>query len=190
MDFLEREIESKGKVLPGNVLKVGSFLNHKIYVNLMTRIGKEIYAHFKDKGVNKILTVEASGIAFALAAAQNFNCNMVFAKKTAAANADGEAYFAECYSYTRQKNNILALPKEYLSSADNVLIVDDFLAHGNATTALRQIVEQAGAKMVGVAIAIEKGFQGGGDEMRNAGIDLLSLAIVDKMEDGKIMFRK
>jgi xanthine phosphoribosyltransferase len=190
MEFLEREIKLKGKVLPGNVLKVGSFLNHQIDVNLMTRIGKEIYTHFKDKGVTKVLTVEASGIAFALAAAQNFGCNMVFAKKSASANADGEVYSAECYSYTRQKSNMLILPKEYLTASDNVLIIDDFLAHGNATNALREIVDQAGANLVGVAIGIEKGFQGGGDEMRKNGIDLLSLAIVDKMENGEIVFRK
>ena len=190
MEFLEREIEKKGQVLPGNVLKVGSFLNHQIDVSVMDKFAKQIYKHYKNKKVNKILTVEASGIAFAYAVARYFKCNMVFAKKSTASNADGNLLTAECVSYTRGVTNNLILPKDYLPSTDNVLIVDDFLAHGNATTALRKIVEDAGANLVGVAIGVEKGFQGGGDKMRKEGIDLLSGAIVDSMEDGKIVFRK
>lgn len=189
MKFLEQEIEKKGKVLSGDVLKVGSFLNHQIETSLINKIGKEIYRHFKGKGVNKILTVEASGIAFAIVTAQRFKCNMVFAKKSASSNANGECYTAECYSFTRQKSNTLTLPKEYLGKDDKVLIIDDFLAHGNATNALREIVKESGATLVGVAIAVEKGFQGGGDQMRKEGIDLLSLAVVDKMEEGNITFR-
>ncbi len=190
MELLEREILNKGKVLGGGVLKVGSFLNQNIDVKLLMEMGKEVKDHFKDKKVTKILTVEASGIAFAVAVANAFGVDMVFAKKTKALNADGELYTAECYSYTRKVSNILALPKEYLNSDDEVLIVDDFLAHGNATVALMDIVSQAGAKVTGVAIEIEKGFQGGGDKLRDSGVDLLSLAIVDEMEEGKITFRK
>lgn len=190
MELLEREILKKGKVLGDGVLKVGSFLNQNIDVKLLMEMGKEVKDHFKDKKVTKILTVEASGIAFAVAVANAFGVDMVFAKKTKAQNSDGELYTAECYSYTRKVSNILALPKEYLNSEDEVLIVDDFLAHGNATVALMDIAKQAGAKVAGVAIEIEKGFQGGGDKLRESGVDLLSLAIVDEMEEGKISFRK
>lgn len=190
MKLLEEKILEKGKVLSGGVLKVGSFLNQNIDVKLLMEMGKEVKNHFEDKKVTKVLTVEASGIAFAVAVANAFGVDMVFAKKTKALNADGELYTAECYSYTRKVSNILALPKEYLNSDDEVLIVDDFLAHGNATVALMDIVSQAGAKVTGVAIEIEKGFQGGGDKLRDSGVDLLSLAIVDEMEEGKIVFRK
>lgn len=190
MKLLERQIKSNGVVLDGGVLKVGSFFNHQIDVNLMSKMGKEIAKHFKDKGVTKILTVEASGIAFALATAINLKCNMVFAKKTQASNVTGEMYSAEAISYTRGTVNQLAVPKDYISKDDKVLIVDDFLARGGASNALYEIVKAAGATLVGVAIGIEKGFQGGGDKMREQGIDVFSLAIVDKMSPKKIKFRK
>lgn len=190
MKLLEEKILQKGKVLPGGVLKVGSFLNQNIDVKLLMEMGKEVKNHFNDKKITKVLTVEASGIAFAVAVANAIGVDIVFAKKTKAQNSDGELYTAECYSYTRKVSNILALPKDYLTADDKVLIVDDFMAHGKATDALIEIVNQAGAKLVGVAIEVEKGFQGGGDKLREKGIDLLSLAIVDQMEEGKLTFRK
>ncbi len=190
MELLEKEIEKRGKVLPGNILKVGSFLNQQMDAGFVTKLAKEIYNHFKDKKVNKILTVEASGIAFAILVAKEFDCQMVFAKKSQALNADGSLYQATCESFTRKTVNNITLPKEYLTNEDNVLIVDDFLAVGNAVNALMEIVGQAKANLVGVTTIVEKGFQKGGDKLREEGIDLLSLAIVDKMEDGKITFRK
>ena len=190
MEMLERAIIEKGKVLEGGVLKVGAFLNNQIDVKLISAMGKDIYERFKGCGVNKILTVEASGIAIACFAAQFFNCNAVFAKKSKTVNVDGETYSADCFSFTHKNLNKLIVPKEYLSETDNVLIVDDFLAHGEAVNALIDIVGQAGAKLTGVVIAIEKGFQGGGDALRNKGVNLYSLAVIDSMENGKIVFRK
>ena len=190
MEILERAIVEKGKVLDGNVLKVGSFLNNRIDVNLISAIGKDIYEKFKDCGITKILTVEASGIAIAVIASQFFNCDALFAKKSKTANVDGELYSAKCFSYTHKNENTLIVPKEYLDKNDTVLIVDDFLAHGEAVNALINIVGQAGATLAGVAIAIEKGFQGGGDELRKKGINLYSLAIIDSMESGQVVFRK
>lgn len=190
MELLQKAIIEKGKVLPGNVLKVGAFLNNQIDVKLLAEMGKEIHSHFNGCEVTKILTVEASGIGLACITAQFFNCNVVFAKKTKTANVDGGLYSAECFSYTHKKSNVLIVPEEFLTKDDNVLIIDDFLAHGEAVNALMKIVDQSGAKLSGVAIAIEKGFQKAGDEFRAKGINLCSLAIVDEMtEDGKIIFR-
>lgn len=190
MELLERSIKQKGKVLSGNVLKVGSFLNNQIDVGLMVEMGKDIHAHFSNCGVNKILTIEASGIGLACITAQFFDCNVVFAKKSKTANVDGETYSAECYSFTHKTTNNLLVPKEFLGKGDNVLIVDDFLANGAAVNACMDIINQAGATLKGVAIAIEKGFQGAGDKFRADGIDLYSLAIIDSMNDGEIVFRK
>lgn len=190
MELLEREIEKYGQVLPGDILKVGSFLNQQINVALNLEMGKEIYKHYYNKGVNKVLTVEASGIALALSAAQAFKCNMAFAKKSKTSNVSGETYSANCHSYTHNNDNVLTLPKDYLGKNDKVLIVDDFLATGNAFYALKSIAEQSGAEIIGFAAAIEKGFQDGGDALRKEGYDVFSLAIIDSMEDGKIVFRK
>ncbi len=190
MELLERAILEKGKVLDGGILKVGAFLNNQIDVNLISAMGKDIYEKFKDCGVTKILTVEASGIAIAVITAQFFNCNTLFAKKSKTANVDGELYSAKCFSFTHKNENNLIVPKEYLTADDTVLIVDDFLAHGEAVNALTDIVKQSGAKLAGVAIAIEKGFQGGGDEIRARGINVYSLAIIDSMENGQVVFRK
>lgn len=192
MLLLEQEIAKRGKVLEGNVLKVGDFVNHQMDAPLLSVMADEISGHFKEFGVNKVLTVEASGIALSMLVAERFGCKMVFAKKSKALNADGETYSAQCRSYTRPDNNLIILPKPYLTDADRVLIVDDFLALGNATDALREIVNQAGATLCGIAVAVEKGFQGGGDKIRADGIELLSLAIVDEMDavSGKIVFRK
>ena len=190
MELLERAIEEYGQVLPGNVFKVGSFLNQQINVKLNAAMGEEIHNHYIDKGVTKVLTVEASGIALAIAAAQAFKCDMVFVKKAKTSNVSGETYSANCHSYTHNTDNLLTLPKEYLNKNDKVLIVDDFLANGNAFTALKSIVAQAGAEIVGFSAAIEKGFQGGGDALRKEGYDVFSLAIIDAMENGKIVFRR
>ncbi len=190
MELLERAIIEKGEVLPGNVLKVGAFLNNQIDVKFLHELGKEIYEHFKDKGVNKILTVEASGIAMACLTALHFDCNVVFAKKNKTANVKGDVYSAECYSYTHNKTNTLIVPKEYLGESDKVLIIDDFLANGGAMNALIELVSQSGAKVIGLSAFIEKGFQKGGDDLRKQGYDLFSLAIIDEMKDGKIVFRK
>lgn len=190
MELLERAIMEKGKVLSGGILKVGAFLNNQIDINLVSAMGKDIYEKFKDCGVTKILTVEASGIAIAVITAQFFNCNAVFAKKSKTANVDGELFTAKCFSFTHKDENTLIVPKEYLDKNDTVLIIDDFLAHGEAVNALTEIVEQAGAKLAGVSIAIEKGFQGGGDELRRKGVNLYSLAVIDSMENGQVVFRK
>ena len=190
MELLQKAIIEKGKVLPGNVLKVGAFLNNQIDVKLLAEMGKEIRSHFRDCEVTKILTVEASGIGLACITAQFFDCNVVFAKKTKTANVDGGLYSAYCFSYTHKKSNVLIVPEEFLTKDDKVLIIDDFLAHGEAVNALMKIVDQAGASLIGVAIAIEKGFQKAGDEFRAKGINLCSLAIVDEMtENGKITIR-
>ena len=190
MELLERAILEKGKVLPGGVLKVGCFLNNQLDVRLLSEMAKDVYSYFKDKGVNKILTVEASGIALAVLVAEQFGCNAVFAKKSKTNNVEGELLSAECYSYTHKVMNNLIVPKEFLGKGDKVLLIDDFLANGQALFALKEITEKSGAELVGASTAIEKGFQGGGDKLREIGVDLYSLAIIDQMENGKIVFRK
>lgn len=189
MELLEKAILERGKVLPGNVLKVGCFLNNQLDVSLLAQMAKDIYEHFKGKGVNKVLTVEASGIALAVLVAEKFNCNAVFAKKSKTNNVDGELLSAECYSYTHKVMNNLIVPKEFLGKGDKVLLIDDFLANGQALFALKEITKKSGAELVGASTAIEKGFQGGGDKLREMGVDLYSLAIIDEMENGKIVFR-
>lgn len=190
MELLERAILEKGKVLPGDVLKVGSFLNNQVDVKFLYELGKEVYKHYIDKGVNKILTVEASGIAMACLTALQFGCNVVFAKKSKSSNVSGDVFSAECYSYTHNKTNTLIVPKEYLSKGDRVLIIDDFLANGGAMNALIELVNAAGAEVVGLSAFIEKGFQKGGDKLREQGYDVFSLAIIEEMREGEIVFRK
>ena len=189
MELLKNAILNKGKILPGNVLSVGSFLNCQIDISLYREMGKEIYNHFSNCAVNKILTVESSGIGLACITAQFFNCPVVFAKKSKTVNVNGNVYSSGCYSYTHKKLNNLIIPSEFLTKDDNVLIIDDFLAMGEAVNSTINLINQAGAKLKGVAIAIEKGFQGGGDKLRSQGIDLLSLAIIDKMDQNGIVFR-
>ena len=189
MELLERKIIKDGKVLSGNVLKVGSFLNQQIDVKLTSAMADEVFNHFKDKGVTKILTVEASGIALAYAVASKFNVNVVYAKKQGASNVNGDVYSATCFSYTHNKSNVLVVPKDYISKDDKILIIDDFMANGQAALALMDIILGAGATLVGISCAIEKGFQGGGDGLREKGIDVFSLAIVDKMDEDGIVFR-
>lgn len=190
MRLLEDRIKLDGKVLRGNVLKVDSFLNNQIDVELLVELGKEIYSRFKDCGVNKIVTIEASGIALASITAQFFHCKMIFAKKSKTSNMSNDVYVSSAYSFTHNVTNNVVVSKEYLGEKDNVLLIDDFLANGEALNALIDIVNQAGATLKGIAVAVEKGFQGGGDKLRAKGIDLLSLAIVDKMDENGIVFRQ
>lgn len=190
MKSLEEKITKEGQVLPGNVLKVGSFLNQRVDAVFLKEMAKETCRLFEKEGVTLVLTVEASGIAFATAVAMEMNVPMVFAKKHPSANVSGEQYAAAVYSYTHKKTYNVAVTKDYISSNDKVLITDDFLAGGNALKGLISIAEQAGAKVVGCCAEIEKGFQGGGDELRAAGYKVESLAIVDSMDENGIVFRK
>ncbi len=190
MKLLEERILRDGKVYPGEVLKVGGFLNHLIDDGLLEEIGKDIYAHFRDKNVNKLITIEASGIAIACYAARHFHAPVLFAKKSKTANISSDCYTTEVVSYTHGGKSTVFVEKEYLRAGDRVLIIDDFLAHGEAMRGLIELVGQAGAELVGCAAAIEKGFQGGGDALRAKGVDLYSLAVIDSMADGKIVFRE
>lgn len=192
MNCLEARIVKDGVVKEGNVLKVDSFLNHQMDISLMNEIGKEFYQRFKDKPINKVLTIEASGIAIAYAVAQQFNVPLVFAKKSKSINIAGDTYVAEVESFTHKNRNTVLVSKQFLSSEDRVLIVDDFLANGCALQGLISIVDQAGGTVEGIAIAIEKGFQVGGQIIRNLGYHLESLAIVESMnhETGEIVFRQ
>lgn len=183
MNFLEERIVKDGVVKPGNVLKVDSFLNHQMDIELIDQIGKEFYRRFKDKKITKVLTIEASGIAIACAVARCFKVPMVFAKKTKSINIDGETYVAEVESFTHQTKNHVIVSKKFLSAQDHVLIIDDFLANGCALQGLISITESAGATVEGLGIVIEKGFQIGGRVIRNLGYHLESLAIVESMDD-------
>ena len=190
MQALEEKIRLEGSVLPGNILKVGSFLNQQIDAAFMLEMGKEAARLFQDAGVTRVLTVEASGIAYALAVAAALGVPMVFAKKHNTANVGAETFSATVYSYTHKTEYRIVVSREYLSENDRVLLADDFLAVGNAMNGLIEIVGQAGAKLVGCTSAIEKGFQHGGDALREKGIRVESLAVVDSMgENGEIVFR-
>ncbi len=192
MNFLEKRIVKDGIIKEGNVLKVDSFLNHQMDVELLDEIGKEFHRRFADKKITKVLTIEASGIAIAYAAASYFKVPMVFAKKAKSINIDGDMYTAEVESFTHKNKNQVIVSKKFLSSEDRVLIVDDFLANGCALQGLISITEAAGATVEGIGIAIEKGFQFGGRSIRNLGYQLESLAIVDSMdaESQTIVFRE
>lgn len=182
MNFLEERILKDGIVKPGNVLKVDSFLNHQMDIALLDDMGKEFYLRFADKPVTKILTIEASGIAIACAAARYFHVPVVFAKKSKSINIDGDMYTAEVESFTHKNKNQVIVSKKFLSENDRLLIVDDFLANGCALQGLISISESAGATVEGIGIVIEKGFQFGGRSIRNLGYHLESLAIVDGMD--------
>lgn len=192
MKILEERIIKDGTVRPGNILKVDCFLNHQMDVALFREMAEEWKKRFADKKINKILTIEASGIAIAAVAATVFdNVPVVFAKKTESLNIDGEVYSSKVSSFTKKRVYDVFVSKKYLSPEDHVLILDDFLAVGSALNGLIDIVEQSGATVEGLGIAIEKGFQGGGDSLRAKGYQLESLAIVEKLdgETGEISFR-
>ncbi len=191
MNFLEERIVRDGIVKPGNVLKVDSFLNHQMDIELMSEMGREFRRRFADKPITKVLTIEASGIGIACFVAKEFGVPMVFAKKSKPINIDGDMYVAEVESFTHKNKNQVIVSKRFLSPEDHVLIIDDFLANGCALQGLISITESAGATVEGLGIAIEKGFQIGGRVIRNLGYHLESLAIVDAMdaETGEITFR-
>ena len=190
MVALEEKILKEGKVLPGNILKVGSFLNHQLDADFIMEMGREIARLFANEKVTKILTIETSGIPIAFAAGAAMHIPVVFAKKHKTSNVSGDVYKTVVHSYTHGTDYTVVVESDYLSDKDNVLIVDDFLANGKALKGLLDIVAQAGASSAGAVCAIEKGFQHGGDELRADGIRVESLAIIDSMEDGKIVFRK
>ena len=189
MKLLEDKILSCGTVLPGEILKVDNFLNHQLDVELISALGEEFFRIFGNDGVTKILTVESSGIAIAFAAAQFFHVPVVFAKKGVHKNVGGDVYEADVFSYTKGKSYTITVSKRFLSSEDRLLLIDDFLANGAAANGLLQIAQAAGASVAGMGIAIEKGFQPGGQALRARGIKLASLAIVASMTDSSITFR-
>ena len=184
MKLLEERIRKDGIVKPGNVLKVDSFLNHQMDVELFNEMGKEFKRLFADRPINKILTIEASGIGIACVVAQHFHVPVVFAKKAKSINLDGEMYTTKIESFTHKKVYDVIVAKKFLNKEDHVLIIDDFLANGCAVAGLIDLIQSAGATVEGVGIAIEKGFQQGGDIIRGKGIRVESLAIVESMDDG------
>ena len=192
MELLKERIRRDGIVKKGNVLKVDSFLNHQMDIELINEIGKEFKRLFADAPINKILTIESSGIGIACIAAQYFNAPVIFAKKSQSINLEGEMYLAKIKSFTHKKVYDVIVSRKYLSSTDHVLIIDDFLANGCALEGLISIVESSGATLEGIGICVEKGFQQGGELIRSRGIHLESLAIVDGMNDetGEIYFRE
>ena len=192
MNFLEERILKDGLVKPGNVLKVDSFLNHQMDIDLMEQIGEEFHRRFAHKKITKVLTIEASGIGIAYPVAKQFGVPMVFAKKSKSVNIDGDMYVAEVESFTHKNKNQVIVSKRFISPDDHVLIIDDFLANGCALQGLISIAESAGATVEGLGIAIEKGFQIGGRVIRNLGYQLESLAIVEAMdaETGSVTFRE
>ena len=191
MELLKERIRKDGKIKAGNVLKVDSFLNHQMDTDLFQEIGKEFKRRFSDVEINKILTIEASGIGIACVVAQQFHVPVVFAKKNQTKNIAGDVYTSKVESYTHGRTYDIIVSKEFLGKGDKVLLIDDFLANGKALEGLESLVKDSGAELVGAGIVIEKGFQVGGDLLRKKGIRLESLAIVESMdeESGEIVFR-
>jgi len=190
MKKMEEKILKEGTILPGGVLKVGSFLNQQIDTPFMKAIGMEIADLFKEEEITRILTIESSGIPIAVSAGFAMNLPVVYAKKNKSSNISGDCYSTMVHSFTHGNNNNVIVGKEYIKPDDKILIVDDFLAHGSALTGLIEIVEQAGAEVVGCVAAIEKGFQMGGDSLRKKGYKVESLAIIEEMTDTEIYFRE
>lgn len=190
MKLLQDRILKDGQVRAGNILKVDNFLNHQIDAGLLNEIGKEFLRLYEDKGVNKILTIEASGIAIAIMAAYHFHVPLVFAKKAKSKNIDGDVYTSQVESFTYKRTFDITVAQKFIGKGDRVLIIDDFMASGKAMNGLLDICKKAGAEVVGIGICIEKGFQGGGDALRAQGYEVESLAIIDSMdENGNIVFR-
>ena len=193
MELLKERIRKEGKILPGNIVKVDGFLNHRIDVPLMEQIAQEFRRVFAGKDITLVLTAEASGIALAkeaIAHAQAAGVPMVFAKKAKSDNIEGGLYQSDILSYTYKKKVTLLVSKEWLSASDKVLIIDDFMARGEAMRGLCDIVREAGAELVGIGVAVEKGFQHGGDRLREAGIPLHSLAIIESADENGFVFRE
>ncbi len=189
MELLKERIKKEGKILPGNIVKVDGFLNHRVDTKLMAEIAKEFKARFDRDDITMILTAEASGIALATVCAQEFGVPMVFAKKAKSDNIEGGLYASDIFSYTYKKKVTLLVSKDWINAEDKVLIVDDFMANGEAMRGLCDIVKDAGAELVGIGIAVEKGFQHGGDRIREAGINIQSLAIIDSADENGFVFR-
>ena len=189
MNKLKERIRREGRVLPGNIVKVDGFLNHRVDVALMEELADEFAKIFPVKDATLILTAEASGIALATICAQKYGVPVLFAKKAKSDNIEGGLYQSDIFSYTYKKKVTLLVAKDWISADDRVLIIDDFMARGEAMRGLCEIVEASGAELLGIGIAVEKGFQGGGDALRAAGYPLHSLAIIDKAEPGNIVFR-
>ncbi|MBQ8503434.1 MAG: xanthine phosphoribosyltransferase [Clostridia bacterium] len=190
MKLLEEKILKDGQVFPGNILKVDSFLNHQIDVAFLNKMGEEIKRLYADCGVNKILTIEASGIGIACITAQFFDCPVLFAKKTKTKNIASSVYKTQVMSFTHGVQYDVIVSKDFISENDTVLIIDDFLAEGNALLGLIDLCHQAGAKIAGCAIAIEKGFQNGRKKVEEKGVRVESLAIVESMADGTVIFKE
>ena len=189
MQQLKERILREGRVLPGNIIKVDGFLNHRVDTALMRDLADEFAKYFDVKNITMVLTAEASGIALATICAERYGVPMVFAKKAKSDNIEGGLYQSDIFSYTFKKKVTLLVSKEWLSADDKVLIIDDFMANGEAMRGLCDIVTAAGATLVGIGCAVEKGFQGGGDRLRAAGVNLKSLAIIESAEPGNIVFR-
>lgn len=190
MELMEQKILSEGKILPGNILKVGSFLNQQIDTVFLAQCADETARLFANSGITKVLTIESSGIAMAAAVGIRMGIPMVFAKKHKSSNVDGSVYSTVVHSYTHGRDYNVVVSTDYLRSDDVILLVDDFLASGKALLGLCDLCDQAGAKVVGAVSAIEKGYQGGGDALRARGVRVESLAVIDSMEDGRITFRR
>ena len=188
MKLLEDMILKRGRVLDGNILKVDNFLNHQIDADLFMEMGKDYYEHFKDKGITRILTLEVSGIAIAFAAATYFKVPLVFAKKSASLTLSEDAYTSKVVSYTKKKEYDIKVDRNFLSPDDKVLIIDDFLATGQALKGLVSLCDQAGAEVAGIGIAIEKTFQGGGKLFRDKGYDVYSQAMIKAFENNSVIF--
>ena len=189
MEQLKERIRKDGKVLPGNIIKVDGFLNHRVDTKLMEDIAEEFTKYFDVNNITMVLTAEASGIALATICAQKYGVPMVFAKKAKSDNIEGGLYQSEIFSYTYKKKVTQILSKEWMGPNDRVLIVDDFMANGEAIRGLCDLVGQAGAELVGIGIAIEKGFQGGGDRLRDMNLNYHALAVIDSADENGIVFR-
>lgn len=189
MELLKQKILSDGSVIDGRILKVDSFINHQLDIELFNEIGREFKIRFAGKKVTKILTIESSGIAIASIAAQHFRVPVVFAKKHEALNIDPDTYHSKVYSFTKDKQYDVRVSKKYLGSNESILIIDDFLANGQAAAGLVDIVKQSRAELVGVGIVIEKGFQPGRAVLEKLGVRVESLVIVESMAEGKVIFK-
>ena len=190
MQLLKDRILREGRILPGNIVKVDGFLNHRVDTVLMGEIADEFARHFDTKNITMVLTAEASGIALATICAQKYGVPMVFAKKAKSDNIEGGLYQSDIFSYTYKKKFTLIVAQEWMGPDDKVLIIDDFMAKGYAMRGLIDVVQKSGAQLMGIGVAVEKGFQDGGDSLRREGYDVHSLAIIDGVDDGKIVFRE
>lgn len=189
MQSLKERIRKEGKVLPGNIVKVDGFLNHRVDCHFLAELADEFGKHFDMSNVDVILTAEASGIPIATVCALRYNKPLIFAKKAKSDNIEGGLYQSEIFSYTYKKKVTQILSKEWLTSNDKVLIIDDFMANGEAIRGLCDLVNQAGAELMGIGVAVEKGFQGGGDRLREAGFNYHALAVIEQADENGIVFR-